>query len=119
MTSNENRSSSSSSVEMDDDIVSWFEDVAESAGLVQTQTLSRILKLNYGVEYLKKWFGDMNVEDMDDNALEMLYTTLVPLASHADLEPYIQKIANGDTSPLLTQHPITTLSLRYRLLQFI
>ncbi|CAI9089480.1 OLC1v1024064C1 [Oldenlandia corymbosa var. corymbosa] len=96
-----------------EDIISWFDEIAEKADEVQTQTLAQILQLNYGVEYLRKWFGD-NINDaqsMDANALESLYTSLVPLASHADLDPYIQRIADGDKAPLLTQQPITTLSL--------
>ncbi|KAK9285517.1 hypothetical protein L1049_024711 [Liquidambar formosana] len=93
------------------DIRSWFEDIAENAGFVQTQTLRRILELNFGVEYLKKWLGDINIQEMEASALESLYTSLVPLASHADLQPYIQRIADGDTAPILTQQPITTLSL--------
>ncbi|XAR55475.1 hypothetical protein NMG60_11035549 [Bertholletia excelsa] len=94
------------------DIISWFEDVAENAAVVQTQTLGRILELNHGVEYLKRWLGEVdNIHDMEASALESLYTSSVPLAAHADLEPYIQRIADGDTSPLLTQQPITTLSL--------
>ncbi|KAL1821680.1 hypothetical protein ACET3Z_016549 [Daucus carota] len=95
----------------DDSVIDWFESVAEKAGEVQTETLCRILRLNYGVEYLKKWLGDIDVEDLDGCALEALYTCLVPLASHADLESYIHRIADGDKSPLLTQQPITTLSL--------
>lgn len=94
------------------DMIKWFEDLAENAGPVQTQTLRRILELNCGAEYLKKWLGDIHFEDVDDDSIESLFTSLVPLASHSDLEPYIQRIADGDTSPLLTQHPITTLSLR-------
>ncbi|OAY34095.1 indole-3-acetic acid-amido synthetase GH3.10 [Manihot esculenta] len=93
------------------DITAWFDRVSEKAGLVQTETLRRILELNWGVEYLQKWLGDINIQDIDACALESLYTSLVPLASHADLEPYIQRIADGDTTPLLTQQPITTLSL--------
>ncbi|KAL3509436.1 hypothetical protein ACH5RR_028837 [Cinchona calisaya] len=93
------------------DIISWFEEVAEKADLVQTQTLVQILQLNYGVEYLNKWFGDLDIQDKEAIALESLFTSLVPLASHADLEPYIQRIADGDPSPLLTKQPITTLSL--------
>lgn len=97
----------------DSKVIDWFDGVAENAARVQTETLCRILKLNYGVEYLRKWLGDIDVEDVDACALETLYTTLVPLATHADLESYIQRIADGDKSPLLTQQPITTLSLRY------
>jgi len=97
----------------DFDIITWFEDVSKNAASVQTQTLCSILKQNCGVEYLKKWLGSYNISDMDACELESLFTSLVPLASHADLEPYIQKIADGDTAPILTQQPITTLSLRY------
>ncbi|CAA3009930.1 jasmonic acid-amido synthetase JAR1 [Olea europaea subsp. europaea] len=93
------------------DIISWFEDVSENAPRVQTQTLRRILQLNFAVEYLKKWIGEVNVEDVEDSALESLYTSLVPLASHADFEPYVQRIVDGEKAPLITEEPITTLSL--------
>ncbi|CAA3002169.1 jasmonic acid-amido synthetase jar1 [Olea europaea subsp. europaea] len=93
------------------DIISWFEDVSENAPSVQTQTLRRILQLNFSVEYLKKWMGEVSIEDMEDEALESLYTSLVPLASHADFEPYVQMIADGEKAALITQEPITTLSL--------
>ncbi|XP_028808501.1 indole-3-acetic acid-amido synthetase GH3.10 [Neltuma alba] len=95
----------------DCDILSWFEDVTNNAGSVQSQMLSKILKQNCGVEYLKKWLGDYNIQDMDDSALESLFTSVVPLASHADFEPFILRIADGDTAPLLTQQAMTTLSL--------
>lgn len=95
-----------------EDIIGWFEDVTEKAGLVQTQTLRKILEQNCSVEYLRQWLGDIKIQEVDGFVLESLYTSLVPLASHADLEPYIHKIANGDTGPILTQQPMTTLSLR-------
>ncbi|PIA40783.1 hypothetical protein AQUCO_02400091v1 [Aquilegia coerulea] len=95
----------------DSEIIKWFEKISENAGFVQTETLQRIIELNIGCEYLKKWFGGINVQDMDASSLESLYTSLVPLVSHADLEPYIKRIADGDSSPVLTQEAITTLSL--------
>lgn len=94
------------------EIIGWFETVSENAGYVQTETLRRILELNSGVEYLKKWLGDIDVQEMESSALEALYTSSVPLASHADFESYIQRIADGDTSPILTNQRITALSLR-------
>ncbi|XP_038981662.1 indole-3-acetic acid-amido synthetase GH3.10-like isoform X2 [Phoenix dactylifera] len=111
----------------DQEIISWFEGLAENAGMVQTQTLRRIIELNHRTEYLQKWLGrDLRVQDLDPAALESLFSSSVPLASHADHEPYIQRIADGDTSPLLTQEPITMLSLRVfpvraggRILEFI
>lgn len=99
---------------MDGDIVEWFEGVAENAGAVQARTLRRIIDLNRGAEYLRKWLGDdVRVSDMGPDELEALYTSAVPLASHADMEPYIQRIADGDSSPVLTKDPITMLSLRF------
>jgi len=95
-----------------ENIISWFEDVSRNTGSVQTQILCNILKQNHGVEYLKKWLGDYNIFEMEPCALESLFTSLVPIASHADFEPFIQRISDGDTAPLLTQQPITTLSLR-------
>ncbi|KAL8130674.1 hypothetical protein V2J09_019829 [Rumex salicifolius] len=93
-------------------IIRRFEEATEKAGAIQTETLRHILDLNWGVEYLKRWIGnDINREEMDSTTLESLYTSLVPLSSHADVEPYIQRIADGETSPLLTQQPITHLSL--------
>ncbi|KAK9051997.1 hypothetical protein SSX86_028625 [Deinandra increscens subsp. villosa] len=93
------------------DMMSWFQEVARNAGNVQTETLKKILEMNHGVEYLQKWFRDVDVCNMDADSLQSLYRSVVPLASHADLEPYIQRIADGETSPLLTKQPITTLSL--------
>ncbi|KAI8024255.1 Jasmonoyl--L-amino acid synthetase JAR4 [Camellia lanceoleosa] len=36
---------------------------------------------------------------------------LSPLVTRKDLEPYIQRMVDGDTSPILTGKPITTISL--------
>ena len=95
------------------EIIRWFDQVSHNAGVVQQETLRRILELNYGVEYLGNWLGDIgNVREIDANKLEKMYTTMVPLATHADVEPYIQRTADGDTSPILTQQRITHLSLR-------
>ena len=103
----------------DYDVMNWFEDLSQNAGFVQTQLLCQILEQNYGVEYLKKWLGSYNILEMDACALESLFSSVVPLASHADFEPFMQRIADGDTTPLLTQQPITTLSLRYHHLLFL
>ncbi|XP_057792441.1 indole-3-acetic acid-amido synthetase GH3.10 [Salvia miltiorrhiza] len=94
-----------------DDVIGWFEAAAEAAAARQTETLRRILERNRAAEYLRKWLGDADVQHLEASALESLFTSSVPLASHADLEPYIRRIADGETTPLLTQEPITTLSL--------
>lgn len=94
------------------DIIGWFDEVAEDSAVIQRQTLRRILEMNHGVEYLKNLIGDIKIEEIDENLLESTYASLVPLASHADIEPFTKRTADGDTTPLLTQQPITNLSLR-------
>ncbi|XP_016188318.1 jasmonic acid-amido synthetase JAR1 [Arachis ipaensis] len=94
-----------------DEVIEWFEQVSQKGGSVQKEILSQILKQNHGAEYVKKWLGYHNIQEMDSSALESLFTSVVPISSHADFEPFIQRIADGDTNPLLTQQPITTLSL--------
>lgn len=102
-------------VDDDDDIIGWFEGMADNPGLVQTNTLRRIIELNYDTEYLQKWLGGTNInyllQEMEPHALESLYASLVPLVYHADLKTYIQRIADGDPTPILTKEPITMLSL--------
>lgn len=94
-------------------MIGWFEDVTKMVGEVQTQTLRRILMSNWGVQYLSRLFGTgLSIHEMEPSALESLYTSLVPLASHADFEPYLQRIADGDSAPLLTRQPVELLSLR-------
>ncbi|KZV31133.1 hypothetical protein F511_11846 [Dorcoceras hygrometricum] len=94
-----------------DNIIYWFNDVSKHAGRVQTETLRQILVQNFETEYLKKWLKDTNIQEMDAKTLESLYTRVVPLVSHADLEPYIQRIADGEKEPLITKEPIKFLSL--------
>ncbi|PKI52959.1 hypothetical protein CRG98_026665 [Punica granatum] len=90
----------------------WFEDVTGRVGTVQIETLRRILESNWGVEYLDRWFGPgIRIEEVEPTALESLYTSLVPLASHANFEHYFQRIADGDRAPILTRQPIELLSL--------
>ncbi|KAL1184070.1 hypothetical protein V6Z11_A01G018200 [Gossypium hirsutum] len=111
--SNGNGNGNGNGCSNDHDIIRWFDTISTNVAMVQRETLRQILELNRGVEYLKKWFGDkdLDIREMDACEMESLYTSLVPLVSHEDLEPFIQRIADGDTSPILTQHPITTLSL--------
>ncbi|KAK6919361.1 GH3 family [Dillenia turbinata] len=73
-------------------------------GRVQIEFLEKLLKENDQVEYLQK-FGLNGRTDPES------YKSCVPLVTHEDLQPYIRKIADGDTSPVLTKKPITILSV--------
>ncbi|XP_031477934.1 indole-3-acetic acid-amido synthetase GH3.10-like [Nymphaea colorata] len=94
------------------DIIQWFEEVCREAPAVQARTLGQIIRQNSGAEYLNKWMGHLpQLHEMEDQELESLFSSFVPLSSHADYEPYIQRIADGDPSPILIQQPVTTISL--------
>ncbi|KAJ9556039.1 hypothetical protein OSB04_010653 [Centaurea solstitialis] len=85
-------------------VIEEFEVLTKDAKRVQTETLKKILKENCEAEYLKKW-------GVDDRTDPEAYSSCVPLVTHKDLEPYIQKIANGASYPVLTGIPITRMSL--------
>ncbi|RCV16315.1 hypothetical protein SETIT_3G128200v2 [Setaria italica] len=87
-----------------EETINEFEMLTRDAGRVQQDTLKRILELNADAEYLNHFGlnGRMDVES---------YKSCIPLCVHSDLEPYIQRIADGDTSPILTGKPVTSLSL--------
>lgn len=89
-----------------EDVIEQFEALTMDAGRVQEETLRRILQDNSETEYLRKW-GLNGRTDPES------FKACIPLVFHKDLEPYIQRIADGDGSPILTGKPITTISLRY------
>ncbi|KAL1561940.1 Jasmonoyl--L-amino acid synthetase jar6 [Salvia divinorum] len=85
-------------------VIGEFESLSRDAGAVQRETLQKILDENGGTEYLQRW-GLNGRTDPDS------FTNCVPIASHSDLEPYIQRIVDGNSPRCLTGKPITTISL--------
>ncbi|CAL4978641.1 unnamed protein product [Urochloa decumbens] len=85
-------------------VIAEFEALTKDAAAAQRETLRRILAANAGVEYLRS----RGLAGRTDAAS---FRACVPLATHADVEPYIARIADGDTSAVLTAEPITSISL--------
>ncbi|CAL9157495.1 jasmonoyl--L-amino acid synthetase GH3.5 [Musa acuminata AAA Group] len=85
-------------------VINEFEELSKDAGRQQTETLRWILEQNGEAEYLQS-LGLAGRTDPES------FKACVPLVTHADLEPYIQRIADGDASPILTGKPITSISL--------
>ncbi|RRT53969.1 hypothetical protein B296_00020139, partial [Ensete ventricosum] len=85
-------------------VIDEFEALTKDAGRTQRETLQKILEQNGEAEYLQK-FGLGGRTDPES------FKACIPLATHCDLEPYIQRIADGDTSPVLTGKPISSISL--------
>ncbi|XP_030443503.1 jasmonoyl--L-amino acid synthetase JAR4-like isoform X1 [Syzygium oleosum] len=87
-----------------DRVIEEFEAMTRDAGRVQKETLKRILDENGNSEYLQ----NLGLDGRTD--LES-FRACVPIVTHKDLEHYMQRIADGDSSPILTGRPITTISL--------
>ncbi|KAL3815114.1 hypothetical protein ACJIZ3_016382 [Penstemon smallii] len=87
-------------------IIEEFEALSKDAERVQRETLKKILEENGETEYLQR--SGLNGRT-DPNS----FKAFVPLVTHKDLEPYIQRIADGDNynPSILTSKPITTISL--------
>ncbi|KAM0938451.1 putative GH3 family protein [Dioscorea sansibarensis] len=85
-------------------VIEAFEVSTKDAAQVQRETLRWILEENSEAEYLQS-LGLGGRTDPES------FKACVPLVTHKDLEPYIQRIADGDFSPVLTGSPITSLSL--------
>lgn len=92
-----------------DQMIEEFEAMTKDAGKVQRETLKKILEENGSAEYL------MNL-GLNGRTDPESFKATVPLCTHKDLEPYIQRIVDGDSSPILTGKAITTISLRLVLL---
>ncbi|XP_051148250.1 jasmonoyl--L-amino acid synthetase JAR6-like [Andrographis paniculata] len=87
-------------------IIEEFEALSKDAERVQKETLKKILTENGESEYLLVRCGLGRRTDPEN------FKACVPLVTHADLDPYIQRIADS-TEPIcvLTGKPITTISL--------
>lgn len=86
-------------------VIAEFERLTRDADIVQRETLRRILAENGATEYLQ----GLGLAGRTDPAS---FKECVPLATHADLEPYIDRIVDGDAAPILTGKPVTSISLR-------
>lgn len=81
-----------------------FDMLTKDVGKVQRETLKKILEDNAKAEYLTSR-GLAGRTDPDS------FKACIPLVTHSDLEPYIMRIVAGDSSPILTGKPITSISL--------
>ncbi|KAM1091322.1 hypothetical protein FF1_018822 [Malus domestica] len=86
--------------EKDAKALQFIEETTKNTDLVQERVLSEILSRNAETEYLKR-FG------LDGATDRKSFKSKVPVVTYEDLQPEIQRIANGDRSPILSSHPIS------------
>ncbi|CAA7016865.1 unnamed protein product [Microthlaspi erraticum] len=88
-------------------VIDEFDEMTRNAAQVQRQTLKEILEKNKAAIYLQNC--GLNGNATTDT--EAAFKANVPLVTDADLEPYIKRMVDGDTSPILTGHPVPAISL--------
>ncbi|KAM0970816.1 hypothetical protein ACFX1T_018737 [Malus domestica] len=86
--------------EKDAKALQFIEETTKNTDLVQERVLSEILSRNAETEYLKR-FGLDGATDRNS------FKSKVRVVTYEDLQPEIQRIANGDRSPILSSHPIS------------
>ena len=84
-----------------EDALKEIEKLTAKAGEVQYVILKEILKRNVETLYLNKYMKrSKNVSE---------FKTCVPVITYKNIYPYIQRIANGEDSSLITGQPITEM----------
>lgn len=81
--------------------VKLIEELTTNAKEIQQEVLEKILAQNANTEYLKCYLNGC----FDKKAFKMR----VPVVNYEDVKPYIERIANGETSDIISAQPITEL----------
>ncbi|XP_039005235.1 probable indole-3-acetic acid-amido synthetase GH3.1 [Hibiscus syriacus] len=78
----------------------FIEEVTRNVDSVQQRVLREILSRNAETEYLKR-FGLNGATDRET------FKSRIPVAGYEDIQPDVQRVANGDKSPIFSAHPIS------------
>lgn len=98
--------------EKDAKALEFIEEMTKNPDAVQEMVLGEILVRNAETEYLNR-FSLNGADDRDT------FKSKVPVVTYEDLQPDIQRIANGDHSPILSSHPISEFLTRYNYFSII
>ena len=83
----------------------FIEEMTRNADAVQERVLSEILSRNAQTEYLKRF-------ELSGATDRETFKSKIPVITYDDVKPDIQRIANGDFSPILSTHPISEFLTR-------
>ncbi|KAK4790040.1 hypothetical protein SAY86_017344 [Trapa natans] len=78
-----------------------IEDLTSNANLIQDQLLREILAQNARTEYLNRF--------LDGQLDKEAFKRQVPVVQYEDIKPYMERIANGEPSDIISSQPITQL----------
>lgn len=85
--------------------LTYIEDVTSNADEIQQRVLAEILSSSAHVEYLQR-------HGLDGRTDWDTFKKVMPVVTYEDLKPDIDRIANGDTSPILCSKPISEFLTR-------
>ncbi|CAN6908225.1 unnamed protein product [Brassica oleracea] len=83
--------------------LSILEELTSNAKKRQDNVLNKILKANANTEYLSRF--------LEGSSDKELFKKNVPVVSYEDVKPYIDRVANGEPSDILSGEPITAFTL--------
>ena len=83
----------------------FIEEITSNPDHIQQQVLSEILSRNAHVEYLTR-------HGLNGHTDRETFKKTMPVISYEDILPDINRIALGDTSPILCSHPISEFLTR-------
>ncbi|KAL3843878.1 hypothetical protein ACJIZ3_001281 [Penstemon smallii] len=86
--------------EKDAKALQFIEEMTRNADAVQENVLAQILARNAHTEYLKGF----NLHGATDRET---FKSKIPMVTYEDLQPLIQRIADGDRSPILSANPVS------------
>ncbi|KAE8691171.1 Indole-3-acetic acid-amido synthetase GH3.17 [Hibiscus syriacus] len=82
-----------------EDGLKMIEELTTNSEQTQEQVLGQILKTNAGTQYLSPYLNGKTDKE--------LFKTNVPIVTYEDIKPYINRIANGNTSNILSTESVT------------
>ncbi|KAG2300884.1 hypothetical protein Bca52824_037356 [Brassica carinata] len=82
--------------------LSILEELTSNAKQIQDDLLDKILKANANTEYLHRF--------LEGSSDKELFKKNVPVVSYEDVKPYIDRVANGEPSDIISGEPITTFN---------
>jgi len=106
VTSNETLLSPLIPPKSDEAALEFIQDITTNAKAVQEKLLSEIVTQNAHTEYLKAFHLHQATDQVE------AFKSRVPIVGYDDLQPLIRRIADGDTSPILSAQPISLFHFR-------
>ncbi|WZY97109.1 hypothetical protein YC2023_069438 [Brassica napus] len=82
-----------------------LEDLTSNVKQIQDDLLKEILTLNSGTEYLQSFLHGSSSKE--------LFKKNLPIVTYKDVKPYFDRVANGESSDVISALPITNVFVRH------